>query len=268
MWLGSGQIIRNRYNRQMTRLDSLRTQLTCCQYSASNIAKLLAKLTSHFDSDRTPTLPTIQLSRNSRKATCPMFAPKIVSRRVLCTPPRALFHSTARRGVKANDPVPDLEVLVEGSPGNGVNLAKELRGKGIIIGVPAAFSPSCSNSHIPGYLSHPKLPQAGSVFVVSVNDPFVMKAWGTSLVQNESTNVRFLGDPSGEFTKALDLLYDGSAIFGGSRSKRYALLVEDGKVRQAFVEPDNTGVNGKLSILQSHSLLTTTVSAAENVLGQ
>ncbi len=56
--------------------------------------------------------------------------------------------------------------------------------------------------------------------------------------------VRFLGDPSAKFTEALDLGFDGAAIFGGVRSKRYALVIEDGKVKEAYVEPDNTGVSG------------------------
>ena len=58
--------------------------------------------------------------------------------------------------------------------------------------------------------------------------------------------IRFLGDPTAKFTEALDLAFDGSAIFGGNRSKRYALVIEDGKVKEAHVEPDNTGVNGEL----------------------
>ncbi|KAK9646329.1 hypothetical protein HCH54_005079 [Aspergillus fumigatus] len=101
-------------------------------------------------------------------------APRAISR-------RALFHSTAPAFVQKGDAIPDLDVLVESSPGNKVNLAKELKGKGIIVGVPAAFSPACSSSHVPGYINHPKLKEAGQVFVVSVNDPFVMKAWGVSL---------------------------------------------------------------------------------------
>lgn len=60
-----------------------------------------------------------------------------------------------------------------------------------------------------------------------------------------SWQIRFLGDPSGAFTRALDLGFDGSAIFGGMRGKRYALLIEDGKVKSAHVEPDNTGTNGE-----------------------
>lgn len=57
--------------------------------------------------------------------------------------------------------------------------------------------------------------------------------------------IRFLGDPSAKFTEALDLAFDGSAIFGGNRSKRYVLVIEAGKVKEVHIEPDNTGVNGK-----------------------
>jgi hypothetical protein len=75
--------------------------------------------------------------------------------------------------VKQGDSIPNVD-LFEDSPGNKVNLAKELSsGKGVIIGVPAAFSPSCSDTHIPGYIASDKLKSAGKVFVVSVNDPFV-----------------------------------------------------------------------------------------------
>ncbi|KAJ9310237.1 hypothetical protein DTO217A2_16 [Paecilomyces variotii] len=165
---------------------------------------------------------------------------------------RALFHNTRPAFVKVGDALPDLDVLVEGSPGNKVNLAKELKGKGVIVGTPAAFSPACSATHVPGYINHPKLKDAGKVFVVSVNDPFVTKAWGTSLDPTGKSGIRFLGDPTGKFTEALDLTFDSASIFGNARSKRYALKIEDGKVKEAFVEPDNTGVN---------------VSTAEKVLG-
>jgi len=59
-----------------------------------------------------------------------------------------------------------------------------------------------------------------------------------------SSQIRFLGDPTGKFTGALDLAFDGSAIFGGPRSKRYAMEVEGGKVKSLHVEPDNTGLDG------------------------
>lgn len=73
--------------------------------------------------------------------------------------------------------------------------------------------------------------------------------------------VRFLGDPSGEFTKALDLSFDSSAIFGNDRSKRYVLLVEDGKVKEAFVEPDNTGLNGTSFFYRAHRSMLTSLES-------
>ncbi|KAF9634411.1 hypothetical protein BFW01_g5306 [Lasiodiplodia theobromae] len=79
-----------------------------------------------------------------------------------------------------------------------------------------------------------------------------MKAWGDVLDPAGKSGIRFIADPAGSFTKALDLSFDSRAIFGNERSKRYALVVEDGKVKEAHVEPDNTGVN---------------VSAADKVLG-
>ncbi|MCJ1411773.1 Peroxiredoxin-5, mitochondrial [Ptychographa xylographoides] len=156
---------------------------------------------------------------------------------------RAAFHASTPAPVKVGDGIPNLDVLHEHSPGNKINLAQELVGDGIIVGVPAAFSPSCSNSHIPSYINHPKLSSAGQVFVVSVNDAFVMKAWATSLDPTNTSGIRFLADPTAAFTQALALAFDGSAIFGGDRSKRYALTIKDGKVKEVHVEPDNTGVD-------------------------
>jgi hypothetical protein len=60
-----------------------------------------------------------------------------------------------------------------------------------------------------------------------------------------------LADPTGKFAEAMDLAFDGTTIFGNTRSKRYALLIENGKVKETFVEPDNTGVNGKSNALWS-----------------
>lgn len=139
---------------------------------------------------------------------------------------------------------------MEGSPGNKISLAKELKGhsKALVLGVPAAFSPSCSAQHVPGYINaKTEIP----TFVVSVNDAFVMKAWGESIPGSRDAGIRFLADPGAKLTNALDLAFDGTAVFGGPRSKRYALLVKDGRVAKMFVEPDNTGVD---------------VSGAENVL--
>ncbi|TEA12086.1 Peroxiredoxin-5 [Colletotrichum sidae] len=164
------------------------------------------------------------------------------------------FSSTPRASVKVGDVIPDTPVFVEGSPGNKVNLHEEFSKvkNGLIIGVPAAFSPACSATHVPSYINHPKLKEAGAVFVVSVNDPFVMKAWGEQLDPAGETGIRFLGDPAAEFTKLFDLDFESAQIFGNTRSKRYTLVIEDGKVKKAHVEPDNIG---------------TSVSLADKVLG-
>ncbi|KAF4126060.1 hypothetical protein GMORB2_1306 [Geosmithia morbida] len=187
------------------------------------------------------------------------------------------FHASPRTLVKVGDEIPDLEVLHEDSPGNKVNLAEEFSsGDGYIVGVPAAFSGTCSSSHVPSYINSPKLKDAGKVFVVSVNDAFVMKAWADQLDPARQTGIRFLADPSATFTKALDLDFDASAILGNVRGKRYALQVKDGKVTAAHVEADNTGYNGG-SLFRSQSwqqhpqesnMLTVkrTVSMAEKVL--
>lgn len=158
------------------------------------------------------------------------------------------FHPTPAAMIKVGDGIPHLDVLREGSPANTVNLAEELAAEdGIIIGVPGAFSPGCSQKHIPSYLTHPNLKDAGKVFVVSVNDPFVMSAWGESLDPSGTQGIRFVADPSGEFTKALDLDFDATKIFGNHRSKRYALVVQNGKVKSTHIEPDGTGTNESLA---------------------
>lgn len=74
-----------------------------------------------------------------------------------------------------------------------------------------------------------------------------MKAWAQTLDPSSKSGIRFLADPLLNLTKALDLDFDGTPVFGGPRSKRYALVIEDGKVKEAHVEADNTGMNCEYS---------------------
>ncbi|PNP44558.1 hypothetical protein TGAMA5MH_03688 [Trichoderma gamsii] len=152
------------------------------------------------------------------------------------------FHSTPRAFVKAGDALPSFE-LFENSAASKVNLAEEFqKGNGYIVGVPGAFTGTCSTKHIPSYINHPNLKSSGQVFVVAVNDPFVMKAWQDQLDPAGETGIRFVADPTAEFTKALELDFDDAApVLGGTRSKRYALKIEDGKVTATYIEPDSTG---------------------------
>lgn len=108
--------------------------------------------------------------------------------------------------------------------------------KTVLFSVPGAFTPTCSERHLPGFVEHfDEFRRRGiNVACMAVNDPFVMEAWGES--QHVPEGLRMLSDGNGEFTRALGLEMDASAYGMGSRSKRFALYVEDGVVKQAFVE--------------------------------
>lgn len=138
--------------------------------------------------------------------------------------------------------------LFEDSPANKVNLADlSAKGKVVVFAVPGAFTPGCSKTHLPGFVSSAdKLKSSGvnEIVCLSVNDPFVMQAWGKD--QGAADKVRMLADVSGEFTKAVDLGVE-LAPLGGYRSKRYSMVVENGVVTQLNVEPDGTGLSCSLA---------------------
>lgn len=108
--------------------------------------------------------------------------------------------------------------------------------KVVLFAVPGAFTPTCSEQHLPGYIEHfGEFRDRGiEVACLSVNDPFVMHAWGLS--QDAPKGLDMLADGNGEFTRALGLEMDASAYGMGTRAKRFALYAEDGVVRQVHVE--------------------------------
>ena len=108
--------------------------------------------------------------------------------------------------------------------------------KVVLFAVPGAFTPTCSEKHLPGFVEHFGDFRAKGVEVacLSVNDPFVMQAWGRN--QNVPEGLEMLADGNGEFTKALGLEMDASAYGMGTRAKRFALYAEDGVVKQVHVE--------------------------------
>jgi len=109
-------------------------------------------------------------------------------------------------------------------------------GKVVIFAVPGAFTPTCSERHLPSFVEHlPQFRDKGiEVACVSVNDPFVMQAWGKS--QDVPEELMMLADGNAEFTRALGLELDASGYGMGTRAKRFALYAEDGVVRQLHVE--------------------------------
>ena len=106
----------------------------------------------------------------------------------------------------------------------------------VLFAVPGAFTPTCSERHLPGFVEHfEEFRSRGiDVYCVSVNDPFVMQAWGQS--QDVPDGLQMLADGNADFTKALGLEMDASGYGMGVRSKRYALYAEDGIVKQLWVE--------------------------------
>ena len=106
-----------------------------------------------------------------------------------------------------------------------------------LFAVPGAFTPTCSARHLPGFKDHAadfKAKGVDAIACVSVNDAFVMKAWGES--QSVLGDILMLGDGNGDFTKAIGLDFDGSKFGMGPRSQRYSLVAKDGVVTQLHVE--------------------------------
>lgn len=136
---------------------------------------------------------------------------------------------------------------------NAFEVEKEVAGKKIVIfALPGAFTPTCSAKHVPGYLEHfdaIKAKGVDEIWCISVNDPFVMGAWGRDLQVGKK--VRMLGDGSAEFTKKLGMEFDLIARGLGVRSQRYAMIVEDGVVKTLDLEaPGKFEVSDAASVLK------------------
>jgi glutaredoxin/glutathione-dependent peroxiredoxin len=142
--------------------------------------------------------------------------------------------------IAAGDKVPDAKVFTFGERGPEETTSAEVLGPGkvVLFGVPGAFTPTCSDHHLPGFvLRADELRAKGvdKVVCVSVNDPFVMGAWGKD--QRVGDAVVLLADGNGELTKAMGLTMDGSGFGLGARSQRYAAIINDGIVSWLAIEP-------------------------------
>ncbi len=124
--------------------------------------------------------------------------------------------------------------------------------KVVVFGLPGAFTPTCSAKHLPGFVAKAddiRAKGVDAIACVSVNDPFVMDAWGKA--HEADGKVVMLADGNGDFARAIGLDQDMSARGFGLRSRRYAMIVEDGVVRSLHVEegPGALEVSGAESIL-------------------
>jgi peroxiredoxin len=162
--------------------------------------------------------------------------------------------------IKVGDRLPEgtlTELIEQETPGctigpNNFLVAQLAKGKRVVIfGLPGAFTPTCSAKHVPSYVAnHDKLKakKVDEVWCVSVNDAFVMDAWGRD--QKSGGKVRMMADGSALFTKALGLDMDLTARGMGVRSQRYSMLVDDGVVRALHVEQP-----GKFEVSDAETML-------------
>lgn len=141
--------------------------------------------------------------------------------------------------IQAGDKVPNCTLKTMGAEGpQDITTEEIFSGKKVLLfAVPGAFTPGCSMTHLPGYVVNAdKIKALGvdTIVCMAVNDAFVMGAWGEA--QNAS-ELLMLADGNGELTSALGLELDGSGFGLGTRSQRFAMLVEDGTISQLNVEP-------------------------------
>ncbi len=156
--------------------------------------------------------------------------------------------------ISVGDRIPDVELWKVTDDGfTSVRSTAVLGdGKVVLFAVPGAFTPTCSDYHLPGFVIRADEILAkgvDTIACISVNDPFVMKAWAKD--QKVPATVVMLADGNGVFTREVGLEMDGSAVGLGARSQRYAAIIDDGVVTALFVEPER-GL---------------TVSSAESILG-
>ena len=141
--------------------------------------------------------------------------------------------------IAVGEKIPSVKVMYMGSEGPSTMITDELFGgkRVAVFGLPGAFTPVCSAQHLPGYVDRADaLKEKGidMIACVSVNDPFVMQAWGET--HNVGDKVMMVADSVGDMTRAIGLAIDLSEFGLGERSERYSMIVDDGTVTTINVE--------------------------------
>jgi glutaredoxin/glutathione-dependent peroxiredoxin len=146
--------------------------------------------------------------------------------------------------ISVGDRLPNVELRTMTPDGPSVVKSGDVLGTGkvVLFAVPGAFTPGCSNVHLPGFVERAdelKAKGVTTIACVAVNDPFVMDAWGKA--HGVGDDILLLSDGNGDFTAAMGLELDGSGFGLGTRSKRYAAIVEDGVL--ASLDVDEKGID-------------------------
>lgn len=142
--------------------------------------------------------------------------------------------------IKAGDSMPDVTLKRLGDNGmEDIHLKTYLQGRKVVLfAVPGAFTPTCAQKHLPGYINKAdEIKQSGidEIICLSVNDPFVMKHWGD--VAGAQGKVTMLPDGNAELAEKLGLTLDGSGAGLGKRTQRFSMIIENGIVKELHVEP-------------------------------
>lgn len=156
--------------------------------------------------------------------------------------------------IKVGDRIPEAKFRVMSEGGPAWKTTDEVfKGKKVVLfAVPGAFTPTCHINHLPGFLKNAdaiKAKGVDTIAVTGVNDVFVMDAWKKAT--GAEGKIEFLADGNGDFAKAIDLALDASGVGLGLRSRRYAMLVEDGVVKKLSVESEP----GKAEVSSAENLL-------------
>ena len=157
--------------------------------------------------------------------------------------------------IKAGERIPEGNLKVMGADGPQNVDAAELLGKGrvVLFSVPGAFTPTCNAKHLPGFIDKAgdlRSKGVDKIVCLAVNDVFVMGAWGKSAGAGDA--VVMAADGNGEFTRALGLELDARGFGMGMRGQRFALVIENGVVRQVHVEaPGEFKVSSAENVLAS-----------------
>ena len=148
--------------------------------------------------------------------------------------------------IKIGDKIPSITLNRLGENGmESVEIASYVAGRKVVLfAVPGAFTPSCAQRHLPGYIEQSSAIKAkgiDEIICVSVNDPFVMKHWGDAA--GAAQRVTMMPDGNGDFTRAVGLSMDGSGFGLGQRSQRYSMVIDNGVVRELHVEKSASDVD-------------------------
>jgi len=141
--------------------------------------------------------------------------------------------------IKVGDKIPTVSLKYMNKDGMQTATTDDLfKGKKVVLfGLPGAFTPTCSAKHLPGFVTHAGDIKGKGVDVIaclSVNDAFVMDAWGKA--QNAGDKVLMLADGNAEFAEATGLTMDGTGYGMGKRTSRWAMVIDDGKVKTLNIE--------------------------------